>query len=205
MVPATDPADAVTAPLVGYESSSGDEGPLVGDQPFARYKDSALGSRTESEPGFSICSDDDATGNCCALIPAAVTRSALAESTSPADLTHVTYASCSAVQANHTAQCTLDPPSLPEPLASLNDTAFQVWSCIASSTNPLPVTHLLARTWVWKGTLTDPTGQQMKCLHMNCRGTGTQQHQSQGTFPCWCLLSRQSQDLQTQRVQSLLL
>ncbi|KAL0055112.1 hypothetical protein WJX82_007147 [Trebouxia sp. C0006] len=62
MVPATDPADAVTAPLVGYESSSGDEGPLVGDQPFARYKDSARGSRTESEPGLSICSDDDATG-----------------------------------------------------------------------------------------------------------------------------------------------
>jgi len=80
----------------------------------------------------------------------------LPKALSPADLTHVTYDSCSAVQANHTAQCTLDPPSLPEPLASLNDTAFQVWSCIASSTNPLPVTHLLARTWVWKGTLTDP-------------------------------------------------
>ena len=78
MLPATDPADAVTAPLVCYESSSGDEGALVGDQLFARYKDPALGSRTESEPGLSICSDD-ATGNCCALIPAALTRSALAE------------------------------------------------------------------------------------------------------------------------------
>ncbi len=86
MVPATDPADAVTAPLVGYESSSGDEGPLVGDQPFARYKDSARGSRTESEPGLSICSDDDATGNDCALSPAALTRSAVAEGTEPRSL-----------------------------------------------------------------------------------------------------------------------
>ncbi len=78
MLPATDPADAVTASLVCYESSSGDDVPLVGDRRFARYKNSALGSRTESEPALSICSDD-ATGNCCALIPAALTRSALAE------------------------------------------------------------------------------------------------------------------------------
>ena len=78
MLPATDPADAVTAPLVCYECSSGAEGALAGDQLFARYKDAALGSRTESEPDLSICSGD-ATGNCCALIPAALTRNALAE------------------------------------------------------------------------------------------------------------------------------
>ncbi len=120
-------------------------------------------------------------------------------------MTFLTYASCCAVQANHTAQCTLDPPSLCEPVASLNDTAFQVRSCIASSTNPLPVTHLLARTWF--GTLsgallqTQLANKQMRYLHMNCRGKRTQQHQSQDTFPCWCLLSRQSQDLQTQTVQ----
>jgi len=83
MLPAKHPANSMTAPLVCYESSSDDEGALLGDQLFAGYKNSALGSRTESEPGFSICSDDDATGNCCALIPAAVTRSALAQSTEP--------------------------------------------------------------------------------------------------------------------------
>ena len=41
MLPATDPADAVTAPLVCYESSSGDEGALQGDQLIAQCKDSA--------------------------------------------------------------------------------------------------------------------------------------------------------------------
>jgi len=54
---------------------------------------------------------------------------------------YLTYDSCSAVQANHTAQWTLDPPILSEPMASLDDTAFQVQSCIASSTG------LLARSW----------------------------------------------------------
>ena len=58
----------------------------MGAQPFARYKESALGSRTESEPGLSICSDDEATGNICALSPAALTRSAIAEGTEPRSL-----------------------------------------------------------------------------------------------------------------------
>ncbi len=77
MLPAKHPANSMTAPLVCYESSSDDEGALLGDQLFAGYKNSALGSRTESEPGLSICSDD-ATGNCYALIPTALTGSALA-------------------------------------------------------------------------------------------------------------------------------
>ncbi|KAL0031909.1 hypothetical protein WJX79_004616 [Trebouxia sp. C0005] len=103
MLPATDPADAVTAPLVCYESSSGDEGALQ-------------------------------------------------------------------VQADDAAECTVHPPSVWEPVASLNDTAFQ-----GQKNTAAPVTRhlpLLVSTQQAKPGSSDSEGNDAsltakanKCLH----------------------------------------